>query len=141
MEHDLQQQIAEFLAEVDEVAALDRVHHLVSLFERVWRYRAEILLQIQGHPPTGARKAAMISINREMSRDGFIFNAPSGRSTNTAASMPMPEGRPTCPATDAVRTIPAHASSDRIRYIMELLCLVWCVVCLHAVSLEHQAAS
>ena len=36
-EHDLEKKVAEFLLQVDEVAALDGVHHLVGLFECVRR--------------------------------------------------------------------------------------------------------
>ncbi len=46
MEHDLQQQVAEFLAQIAEVAARDRVGDLVGFLERVGRDGREILLQV-----------------------------------------------------------------------------------------------
>src|SRR5581483_3098711 len=46
--HDLQQQVAEFLAQVLEIAALNRIGNLVGLLDGVARNAAEVLLQIPG---------------------------------------------------------------------------------------------
>jgi len=48
MENDLQQQVAEFVAQVDQVVARDRVGDLISLLQRIGCDRLEILLQIPG---------------------------------------------------------------------------------------------
>jgi len=53
MKHDLQQQIAKLLAQVREIAARDRVRHLVGFLERIGRDRLEILLQIPGAAGAG----------------------------------------------------------------------------------------
>ena len=46
MEHDLEQEVAEFFAQIVEVAARDGVGDLVGFFERVGRDGREILLQV-----------------------------------------------------------------------------------------------
>src|SRR5579863_8809338 len=46
MVDDLKQEVAEFILEVVEIAARDRVGDLVGLFDRVWRNRLEILLEV-----------------------------------------------------------------------------------------------
>ena len=71
VEDDLQQQIAEFVLQVVEIAARDGVGHLVGFLERVGRDRREVLLEVPGQPLPGVRSAAMISISRAMSREGF----------------------------------------------------------------------
>ena len=43
MEDDLQEQVAEFVAEIGKIAALDRVGHLIGLFERIGLDRLECL--------------------------------------------------------------------------------------------------
>ena len=48
VEHDLQQQIAQFFLEVGEIVARDRVGDLIGFLERVGRDGREILLQIPG---------------------------------------------------------------------------------------------
>ena len=48
MEDHLQQQVAEFVPQIREIAALDGVHDLIGFLERVGRNRREILLQIPG---------------------------------------------------------------------------------------------
>ena len=44
----LQQQIAQLVAEVGLVAALDRIGHLIGFLDCVGRYGREILLQVPG---------------------------------------------------------------------------------------------
>ena len=46
MEDDLQQQIAELVAQIGEVVARDGVGHLIGLFERVRRNGREVLLEV-----------------------------------------------------------------------------------------------
>ena len=46
VEHDLQQQVAQFVAQVVEIAALDRVGDLVGFLDRVGRDGREVLLQV-----------------------------------------------------------------------------------------------
>ena len=46
VKHDLQQQVAQFVPQVGEVAAGDRVGHLVGFFDGVGRDGREILLQV-----------------------------------------------------------------------------------------------
>ncbi len=46
MEHDLQQQVAEFVLQIVEIAARDRIGDLVGFLDRVWRDGREILLQV-----------------------------------------------------------------------------------------------
>ena len=46
MEHDLQQEVAQFLAQIGQVAAGDGVGDLIGLFERVGRNGRKILLQV-----------------------------------------------------------------------------------------------
>ena len=48
VEHDLQQQIAEFFFEVVEIVARNRIGNLIRLLERVRRDGREILLQVPG---------------------------------------------------------------------------------------------
>src|SRR5215470_14583934 len=55
MKHDLQQEIAELLAQVCKIATRDRVRDLVGFFEGIGRDRREILLQIPG--ATSTRRA------------------------------------------------------------------------------------
>ena len=51
VEHDLEQEVAQFLAQVGEIAAGDGVGHLVGLFERVGRDGRES----PAPGPTGSR--------------------------------------------------------------------------------------
>ena len=53
MEHDLQQQVAELVAQVLEIAARDRVGDLISLLDGVGRDRFEVLLQVPGAAGAG----------------------------------------------------------------------------------------
>ena len=70
MEHDLEQQIAELVLEVREVAALDRIGDLVRLLEGVGRDAREGLLAIPGaavrraQPPMIASSSAMRELTR-----------------------------------------------------------------------------
>ena len=48
MEDDLQQQVAEFVLEVGEVAAGDGVGHLIGFLERIGRDGLEVLLEVPG---------------------------------------------------------------------------------------------
>ena len=50
---DLQQQVAEFVAQIVEIAARDGVGHLVGFLDRVGRDRREILLDVPGAPGIG----------------------------------------------------------------------------------------
>ncbi len=47
-EHDLEQQVAELVAQILERAALQRIDDLARLFQRVRRERGVVLLQIPG---------------------------------------------------------------------------------------------
>ena len=53
VEHDLEQEVAQLLAQIGEVAAGDGVGHLVGLFERVGRDGREVLLQVPGAAGAG----------------------------------------------------------------------------------------
>jgi len=46
VEHDLEQEVAELVAQIVEIAAGDGVGHFVGLFQRIGRNGREILLQI-----------------------------------------------------------------------------------------------
>ena len=46
--HHLQQEIAEFLAEIVEIAARDGIDHLIGLLDGVGRDRRKILLEVPG---------------------------------------------------------------------------------------------
>ena len=48
VEHDLEQQIAEFTSKIGPVLAFDGVRHLVGLLDRVRRDRREVLLEVPG---------------------------------------------------------------------------------------------
>jgi hypothetical protein len=50
MEHDLEQEVAEFLAQVVKIAAGNRVGDFVGLFQRIGRDGREILLEIPRAP-------------------------------------------------------------------------------------------
>ena len=53
MENHLEQQIAQFVLQIREIAALDGVHDLIGFLEGVGRNRREILLQIPGAAGSG----------------------------------------------------------------------------------------
>ena len=55
VEHHLQQKVAELVAQIDEIAARNRVGNLIGLFERVGRDGREILLEVPG--AAGHRRA------------------------------------------------------------------------------------
>jgi hypothetical protein len=48
VKYDLQQEIAEFFLEIGQIAARDRVGHLVGFFQSVWSDGRKILFQIPG---------------------------------------------------------------------------------------------
>ena len=77
MEHHLQQQVAEFVAQVGQISALDRIRDLVGFLDRVGGDGREICSRSQGQPVPGVRSAAMISSNREMSEEGVTGNSAS----------------------------------------------------------------
>ena len=54
VEHDLQQQVAQLVPQVVEIAARDRVGDLVGFLDRVGRDGREVLLQV----PRAARSSA-----------------------------------------------------------------------------------
>jgi hypothetical protein len=60
VENDLQQQVAELLAQISEVSTRNGVCDLVGLFDGVWG-------RSQGQPEPGVRNAAMIASSRSMS--------------------------------------------------------------------------
>ncbi len=73
VEHDLQQQIAKFVLEGRDVAALDRVGHLVGLLDRIGRDRREILLPIPRAAALGVaqpRHDSEQTVDRAVSRRG-----------------------------------------------------------------------
>lgn len=53
VKHHLEQQIAQFVLEVIQIAPLDRVGDLIGFLDRVGRDRTEILLQIPGAAGSG----------------------------------------------------------------------------------------
>ena len=48
MEHDLEQQVTQFIAEVVEVAPIDRVGHFIGFFDRIGGDGGEVLFQVPG---------------------------------------------------------------------------------------------
>jgi hypothetical protein len=72
MEHDLKQEIAEFLTQVIEIAARDRVNDFVGFLNGVGSNGREILLEIPGAAAVG-RNAAMMSSKREISREEEVM--------------------------------------------------------------------
>ena len=69
VEHDLQQQIAEFFFQVAEIVAPNRIGNLIRFLDRVRRDGREFCSRSQGQPVFRVRSAAMISISRLMSRE------------------------------------------------------------------------
>ena len=69
MEHDLEQQIAEFVAQVCHVVALDRVGDFVGFLDRVRRDGREVLRDDPiRNRVSGSRKRAMIERRRSIVR-------------------------------------------------------------------------
>ena len=66
MERDLEQEIAQLIAERRKVSALDRVGDFVGLLDRVRRDGPEILLKVPGAARSGSRSRAMISSSRSI---------------------------------------------------------------------------
>jgi hypothetical protein len=66
----LQQEIAEFIPEIVEIAARDGVGHLIGFLDGVGRDGRKILLEVPWTAAAGVRSAAMISSRREISREG-----------------------------------------------------------------------
>ena len=68
VEHDLQQQVAQFLAQIRKIVARDGVGDLVGFFERVGRDGLEVLLEI---PRTaGAGRAQR---RHDLDQPGHVF--------------------------------------------------------------------
>ncbi len=65
---DLQQEVAELVLELREIAALDRIRDLVGLLDRVGRDRREILLEIPR--AAGARRAQR---GHDLDQAGDVF--------------------------------------------------------------------
>ena len=92
MEDHLEQQIAEFVPQIGQIAALDGVHDLIGFLERVGRDRRESPARDpRGSRCPGVRSAAMISRRRVISLDGFMVNSRSlslshSLRTNTSAA-------------------------------------------------------
>ena len=76
VEHDLEQEVAELVLEVGEIAARNGVGDLIGFFERVGDDGREILLPgPKGSRSPGVRSAAMISRSRPMSREGVMMRS------------------------------------------------------------------
>src|SRR5262249_49018376 len=54
VEHHLEQEVAELLTQILEVAARDRLGDFIGLFDGVWRDRLEILLEVPGAAAAGS---------------------------------------------------------------------------------------
>ena len=67
MEHDLKQQIAQFVAQRRQVVALDRIRNFVRLLDRVRRDGAEVLFEI---PWAAALRIAQAGHDGEEAGDG-----------------------------------------------------------------------
>ena len=105
MEGDLEQKVAQLVLEVVQVAARDGVGHLVGFLERIGRDGLEVCSRSQGQPLPGVRSAAMISISRAMSREGFTgLGLVAAGKTDRSKARPGPRPR---------------ISMIRIRHIME----------------------
>jgi hypothetical protein len=78
MENDLQKQIAQLVLQTSQIVARDRIGNLIGFLERIGRDRAEILLEVPRTSGAGVRSAAMISISREISREGFTGSSACG---------------------------------------------------------------
>ena len=74
MEHHLQQEIAEFVAQIAEIAARDGVGDLIGFLDGVGRDLAKFCSRSHGQPLPGVRSAAMISSRPEISREGFMLH-------------------------------------------------------------------
>ncbi len=90
MEGHLEQQVAQFLAQGLEVAALDGVRDLVGFLERVRRDRAEILLAVPGAAARGVAQA------RHDLEQPFNRHGAAGHRGSRAASAACPRSRPRC---------------------------------------------
>ena len=53
MKHDLKQEVAEFVPEIVHVVTIDRVCHLIGLFDRIRRNTCERLLNVPGAATLG----------------------------------------------------------------------------------------
>ena len=90
VERDLEQQVAELVAQPREVALLDRIRHLVGFLERVRRDGAEILLQV---PRAAARGVAQAGHDLEQA---INRHRPAAPRASRAASAACPPSRPRC---------------------------------------------
>ncbi len=72
MKHHLQQEIAEFVAEIMEIAAHDGVHDLVGLLDGVRRDGRKGLFEVPGTAAAGRPSPAMSSSKPWMSREGVM---------------------------------------------------------------------
>ena len=92
VEHDLEQEVAQFVAQVGEVAAGDGVGHLVGFFERVGRDGREILLQVPR--AAGAGRAQR---RHDLDQPGDVAGGLHGRKPNRARprGATQAEARPT----------------------------------------------
>ena len=74
---DLQQEIAELVLELREIAALDRIRDLVGFLDRVGRDRAEVLLEV---PRAAGARRAQRGHDLDQAGDVFCwFHAPQPR--------------------------------------------------------------
>ena len=80
VEHDLEQEVAQFLAQVVEIAARDGVGDLVGLLERVGRDGREILLQVPR--AAGAGRAQR---RHDLEQPGDVAGRGHGANLQTAA--------------------------------------------------------
>ncbi len=91
VEHDLEQEVAQFVPQVDEIAARDRVGDLVGFLDRVGRDASRSPARgPRGSRVPGVRSAAMISISRGMSREGVMpLPGSAGCSSPSGPSPPL----------------------------------------------------
>ena len=71
VEHDLQQEVAKLILQPGQIVASDSVGDLIGFLKRVGAMVRKFCSRSHGQPLPGVRRAAMISIRREMSREGF----------------------------------------------------------------------
>ena len=86
MKHHLQQEIAEFVAEIVEIAARDGVGDFIGFLDGVGGDGRKFCSRSHGQPLPGVRSAAMISSKPEISREGVMMHRSVG---GTGPGMPQ----------------------------------------------------
>lgn len=72
MKDNLQKKIAQFVLQIVDIAARDRVRDLVCLLDRIGRDGLERLSTSHGQPVTGVRRVFMMSSSRPISGEGVM---------------------------------------------------------------------